>query len=540
MKFKLLVIKVVFWLLDKTPELTEQAVTLLADRYLNNIQANISQDLIEIALLHAKDPMMTLTKLEAQANLPNEQLLSVLEILFNERSEIIHKLFYELSSQEVIAVTNSSIKLWLWLNQRDFSGSVLSEEELSQVIKFFPLYTSVKRARFENVVFAMLLKSEKIHMLEAFFDASVFSKPSSLRTVQKAGLLRLATKQGEKKYKQVYNMLSIENGLEKLKLSEIESSLLLDQQYRLSHQNQEQLLLNYAPKGFRHELEQYVIPVYNHLRQQMKFMDVRVNPVDKEAFTSFLEKKLIKKERLSLIRLGDGESYIWNNSTDFAVVDDQRLRERHWWGTELSEELRGNIRCQLQDALDFVDVLGIPSIYRFIRDTNPRLQNFQSMHGGRALLTVMKHLPEIVHKEVVLTEERVHQVVFDESYIKKLSNSAEKLVIVSSINEDYIMDFFGNFFVKNNIEIYKIPTHAKTLSNKIFYNNSTILPNCFNSILNNLKKETMPGTLALVAGGIIGKIFVAQLAQQGCVALDIGATVDYWVGAKTRGYGDLV
>jgi len=43
-----------------------------------------------------------------------------------------------------------------------------------------------------------------------------------------------------------------------------------------------------------------------------------------------------------------------------------------------------------------------------------------------------------------------------------------------------------------------------------------------------------PGTLALVGAGIPGKVYCHWLKEAGCVALDVGATFDAWIGRASR------
>jgi hypothetical protein len=51
----------------------------------------------------------------------------------------------------------------------------------------------------------------------------------------------------------------------------------------------------------------------------------------------------------------------------------------------------------------------------------------------------------------------------------------------------------------------------------------------YRSILNEIDQIVVPGDLVLVAGGIIGKIFLGRARAKGAVALDLGHVVDDWI-----------
>ena len=44
----------------------------------------------------------------------------------------------------------------------------------------------------------------------------------------------------------------------------------------------------------------------------------------------------------------------------------------------------------------------------------------------------------------------------------------------------------------------------------------------------------------LIGGGLIGKIFALKVKEQGGIALDVGAMIDYWFSRYTRSCIDIV
>jgi hypothetical protein len=59
-------------------------------------------------------------------------------------------------------------------------------------------------------------------------------------------------------------------------------------------------------------------------------------------------------------------------------------------------------------------------------------------------------------------------------------------------------------------------------------------PLVYNDIVSNLRRESQQGRVWIVAAGILGKRYCAEVRAQGGVALDVGSIVDGWLGKATR------
>jgi hypothetical protein len=59
-----------------------------------------------------------------------------------------------------------------------------------------------------------------------------------------------------------------------------------------------------------------------------------------------------------------------------------------------------------------------------------------------------------------------------------------------------------------------------------------ILPNIYPRIALELEEAVTPGTLVLMAGGLVGKILAGKARAKGGVVLDIGHVVDDWATAR--------
>jgi hypothetical protein len=71
------------------------------------------------------------------------------------------------------------------------------------------------------------------------------------------------------------------------------------------------------------------------------------------------------------------------------------------------------------------------------------------------------------------------------------------------------------------------------------HENAFVLPDQADEVLSAMDFD-LKGRLVIVCGGYAGKWICHQAARRGAVALDLGSIADYWMGARTRGYLELV
>jgi hypothetical protein len=82
-----------------------------------------------------------------------------------------------------------------------------------------------------------------------------------------------------------------------------------------------------------------------------------------------------------------------------------------------------------------------------------------------------------------------------------------------------------------NINHVTIPTHFRTSRNGKYHVSDQPLPLIYEAIDNEVRQMTSPGTLVLVAGGVVGKIFIGTAKEAGGVGLDLGSIMDEWLDA---------
>lgn len=268
------------------------------------------------------------------------------------------------------------------------------------------------------------------------------------------------------------------------------------------------------------------------------FMNIRFSESEKSSMFAGIIKALRERIGLSLIRLGDGEAYAVDVSLrkmDAKLeAQDNALREKVWWGKTLNNDVRNKIKHDVHTALLCADILGLPSIYRLIRDVPYKTQEFKNFAVNRGVLSVLRFAVNEVSSNCLFTEDRCNQILFSRSNIQSLAREANSVMWISCWDNSKL-----NLGSSIPQEWITIPGHTRVRSFSSFRDGEEFCDN-YTSILKNSLDRFRPGMLVLVSAGILGKIFIQKAAARGAVALDIGAMADYFAGVKTRSIGELI
>jgi hypothetical protein len=269
------------------------------------------------------------------------------------------------------------------------------------------------------------------------------------------------------------------------------------------------------------------------------FIDIRFLPERNAALRELILHAAMARRPFALLRLVDGESYAFSDARgslfpSSAAADDAK-RERIWWSSSPSASERAAIKEQVRAAVRRADVIGIPSIYRLIRDRGHNGTAYGADESQRGLMTV---IAAVAHdglcKGRSVTEERCHHIVFDRAFVEELSLVARRLVWVTCWNE-------AQLGISASCEqcFIIVPPHSRVMD---LVERDRFVPfyKTYPGQLAALKAIVEPGDVVLVAAGLIGKIFVSEAKARGAVALDIGAMADYFAGRVTRASVDLL
>jgi hypothetical protein len=494
-------------------------------QHANQVAQRVDSEWVHFSLATSKNPVEWLRRSLSLGLFTTEHAVKALESLYVAREAAIFDLF------EGWVGLRASRPIFAWLAFKRFEvsgvGLPASLGELVQItLEESNIYV---RSRLETLAFNACLRSDDLDSLNALMAGGNNVNLDRLSTTQRVALLRHYAQSGRKanydKLKQRF--WDAETPLHRLKITALHEALFSSEEHS-SHREIELKFAASVNSAVLADYRKYVEPVYNRMRSEMRFMDVRISPKERENFYELVTSALRDRRALSMIRLGDGEAYALSARNGLFTEADRANRERHWWGVELSAEKREEISNRVRLAVSRADVLGIPSVHRFVRDTLDKSKGFSGNIQGRGLAQVLSHLTELESRPLV-GEDRMNLALFRSGdAMHPLLSAAERCVVVSSAAVQAIPQWMHELTDTVSIQI---PTHLRTSRNQKYASSTIPLPNLYEQIDAEVREKVAPGTLVLVAGGIVGKIFIDTARTSGAVALDLGSVMDEWVGA---------
>jgi hypothetical protein len=449
-------------------------------------------------------------------------------MLLKERDPLFLRLLDDIQN-----INPPALRAVLCMYGSDYRGLMVSAHDLREGL------ATLKRENWiavrSNALYFLLaaIKNGDLTLVREVLDTFPAFPLKTLPPAYKTGTLRLAARQDAQSY-QRWRDEAAPSDLEILQIQDIDH--LAGFAAPLPHADLGAALKAVVPGPMQAELDSQILPFYAAHHAQMRWMDCRNSTEQHANFIADIVQHLRDKAPYSLIRLGDGESYAWK---DKISLEHAARREQVWWGKAIDASRRAQIADAMLCAIMAANRLGIPSLFRFTRDTHPKLGSYMGQVSIVGLIHVLEGLNEQSSEECLYTEERIHQLCFDLETITHLSKEAEKVIIVSSLTKATIEARLRAHITKVPLEVIEVPTHTKTRGNDMFVQADQALPFVYQGIEEQVRELTAPGTLVLVASGSIGKLFCGAAQAEGGVALDVGAMLDYWVGLKTRSIADM-
>lgn len=487
--------------------------------------------LVEYTLAEVDNPGHWMQLNERAGAIPPLIVVDVLETLFQGRAPVLRK---------ILDATNewpdgSAAGTWTYLRKVMWSNRDIGAAELSDIARFVYTYSGAARmrARLEHLLLQVILRSGSCTHLDEFWSRAREVRRESLPPNRRIELIRRLRMEPGREAEARQEQAAFEAQASAFELLKFRTMDVLEGRGvpGWGHAEAEAEFAATAPSSLSREYEAYLKPVYDALRTRMPFMDVRTNREAAKELVSLIERALDGRRPFSLIRLGDGEGYLFPDGPFFRA-EDRRNRERHWWGIELTVERRDAIIAEARRAVAEADVVGIPAIYRFIRDHGDRSYSLTQTIQGRGLLQALHEIAALAAPQTLMAEDRVNVALFsDVDAVLSLAGRAEHVVIVSSVRPECLPDSIRGFPCLTTIGL---PTHSRTSLNDRYVIRDEVLPLVYSELLQQLEPVTTPGALVLVAGGIIGKVFVGRARELGAVALDIGSVLDDWIGGGLR------
>ena len=297
-----------------------------------------------------------------------------------------------------------------------------------------------------------------------------------------------------------------------------------------SHESAERRFVDAVPEPVRRQYDTEVRPLFDRFRPRMTLMNLSTDQDERTAFLGMARAALSAGTGFSCIRLSDGEGALFPEAGYFSH-EDTLNRERHWWRIELSQEKRTQIRTSVHRALAEADVIGLPSIYRFIRDTTDTSKSLTGNLQGRGLLSCLYGMTATpIADRAQFSEDKFNDRLFgDVATVTQLAAAATSVVIVSSIRPEFLP---RDIQVLRGVDYVQLTTHSNTVGNDMYVQSDVPLPESYQDLMDDYDRKIGPGTLVLVAGGVIGKIFIGRARERGAVALDLGHVMDSWASAR--------
>ena len=248
---------------------------------------------------------------------------------------------------------------------------------------------------------------------------------------------------------------------QRLKLNILSATEAMFESNPWTHREVEQRFHELASVGVKKEFEDIYLPFYHRVRQQLAYMDLRWSLTQRQEFYTLVTQRLRDRQPFALLRLSDREAYMFAESSgQYFTQADVENCERHWWRLSLTLTERSRLTKLMREASDQADVLGIPSIYRLLRELDAKSKSMLTSLQVRGLAEVVHFLNRRPPSNQVYTEEKSNIPLFmDFENMRPLFDSAQRVVLIASASESTVKSLFNSI---TELKYIAIPhTHAQ-------------------------------------------------------------------------------
>ncbi|NLS11057.1 hypothetical protein HGQ17_13845 [Nesterenkonia sp. MY13] len=427
----------------------------------------------------------------------------------------------------------SVVEFWLAAKAIEWNGRAPTRAGRDNLMRFVRLYSANPRAKrwLENKMFDILVRFGSPDELLQLFASAEHLASDGLGANKKVAFVRFteANPAWADRLRKLFNPNSSQvTSLEELKLSvqcmrKVDGELEYDDFRQVEHEFKRRHPIVGA------DYSDYVEPVYDQLGSRAAYIDVLRNSAQKRDLLDTFKTRLQDKEGYGFVRLSDGEGILFQKYSSFLTEEDSRNRQRHWWGEEIPQNLLAELLTDLEVAVADADLLGIPSVYRFLRDHSDRTKSLYDTLQGRGLLSVLQGVPHFDAPAKRYTDDKANLALFcSTDTVDELMTAARKLILVSSAAPEAASRLYGRY---GGVVHIPVPTHNKTQHNMKYVSAGRPLPYVYREVNEQLQDVVRPGDLVLVGAGVAGKTFVRTARHAGAVGLDIGSAMDQLLDA---------
>lgn len=274
--------------------------------------------------------------------------------------------------------------------------------------------------------------------------------------------------------------------------------------------------------------EHRALTIAHELEKGGRFLDVRA--VERRIFAAAQD-----RTPFSLVRLGDGEgAWIAIDKEDEALFptlyrENRRELLRLWFDDASLHEDQSfhDLAARMFEATATTDVLGVPSSLRVARE-----YRIKSIRGVASNLNLLRWIRRRrVDDADRFCSQDIHLDLQFSGFYRRLFDAGFDIGIVTCHAELAAL-------IKARTGVDVAETHLvpeeKGFSDIIGSRLAEAhFPTAFDRVMGHLDRP-QSGRVWLVAAGFLGKLYCAQIKQQGGIALDVGSIVDGWLGKLTR------
>lgn len=471
-----------------------------------------------------------LNLLRNKKSIPYEDFwtISNLNRLFDNRDARLQSLYEKAN----IEVCSSVFEFWLNTKVMEWNGRIPSSEQLSVHASFVESFKGHRKVKgwLELKFFDVVIRFGKANQVLEFLRLASVLDIYRIGINKKISFLNYINSNSEE-HKALLEFYDVNKdryltALDKVKIVVQSGIKMADFPMPESYRDVEDAFTKSHPCIFDEYMELVRKP-YNIVGNRACFIDIKRNPDEENGFVQLIKDRIRMGKGFSFIRLSDGEGFIFQDLSGHFTKDDSKNRQRHWWGEEIPAEIQNCLISDLLKAVEAADVLGIPSVYRFVRDHSDKTVSLKQSLQGRGLIAVLASLKYVDTPNKLYTDDKANIAVLNKiEVIAGLAKKAKKVIVVNSGSINSVREAFSGFFDFDHIQV---PTHNKTSLNEKYHSSSRPLPYVYRDVANKIESSTIPGTLVLVGAGVAGKVFMHSAQKQGGVALDLGSAMDQFL-----------
>ncbi|MCC7271024.1 MAG: glycosyltransferase [Alphaproteobacteria bacterium] len=271
-------------------------------------------------------------------------------------------------------------------------------------------------------------------------------------------------------------------------------------------------------------------------------LDVATDPANAFAVADRIAAAIRARRPFCVVRLGDGEGNFLPYAAEHARHRraDQLSIQRIWWPAPLRDAAQlGELERLLAAAVRAADVIGVPDLYRLVRNFADGIPPNQTSRGALAVAEQLAGAvapPEgggLARPSALVTSCHLNAALAFWRLWEPLLAAAGECSLVCGRPE--LAAALADRFGLRILRVHEVPPERKFAVARAHRAPHHV--ERFAAVRSALR-ATAPGEVVLVAAGILGKTYCADVKAAGGIAIDVGSLADSWCGMETRNLHD--